>query len=102
MSIGRRGARRFVFLRRQELLNFTRNTLPFLGWAVGEGIRHSAPAHIAGEDGFLSFSRIAVFRFKLLEHPDGGDVIAGFLMEPTLSDAVSVRYPEIAGGFLVK
>ncbi len=64
------------------------------------GAAKYTPARIAGEDGFFGIGRIAVFRFKHFEQPDGGDVVAGLLVQSTLSNAMRLGDAEVAGGFL--
>ena len=98
MSVGCRSARRFVFVVGEKLLYFMRDRFPFSGWEVVKGIGHCAPSRIAGKDAFFRFGRIAFFGFKLLERFDGGEIVAGLVMQSALSDTVGVSYPEIAGG----
>jgi len=99
MRVGRRGARRCVFVVRQEFTHFPRRVLPFVARViVKDGVGERAPAHIPGEDGLLVVRGVAVFPFEFLKQPDGREIVARLLVKPALADPVGVRYAEVAGG----
>jgi hypothetical protein len=91
MGVGRRCARGFIFLLAQDFAEVFGGLREFFGRVPIEGAGERSPSGVTREEGFLRIGRITVVRFQGFERADGGDIIAGFLGETALSDAVLRR-----------
>jgi len=64
MRVRCRGACGLKLLIGQKLLHLFGKGFPFLRRQVFECIRYRAPAHVAGENGFLGLARVAILGFQ--------------------------------------
>src|ERR1035441_146188 len=66
VRVGRRCARRFVFVGRKQFFDVLRYLLPFRGRLPVKGGRHRTPADVTRENAFLFIRSVVVFPFELL------------------------------------
>lgn len=91
MRVQRRCARGFVFLFAQDFAEVLGSLRELPVRVPVEGPRQRAPSGIARQSDFLRVGRVAVFRFQGFKRLDGRDIVAGFLGETALADAVLRR-----------
>ena len=97
MSVRRRGARRRVLFRAQQVPQFFGYALPVSRRPGFECARHRAPPGVLHEHGLFLGRCRAVFGFDSFERANSGEIGLGFLLEAALADSVGGGYSEIAG-----